>query len=220
MVRTWMSRRWTIFQRLLALSLSLSSTFVISFYIYRAPTELLFPTELSPSAVHTITDGLLVVNPAGPHPIFQLIRDAEEAWAAKHTSASTTLREAVAEYKRRYHRPPPLGFDKWCVRPRVVNGIHLPARKVGLCRPARRPPPRRIQRNIRGHGTLLGNRPARARKYPVHARKQTWARHHSQNEDIGRDRAVDYPRGRRAPPGGSQQSPRAHRRRRARVAAL
>ncbi|KAF8137158.1 glycosyl transferase family 90-domain-containing protein [Boletus edulis] len=63
---------------------------------------------------HTLTpDGRLVVNPDGPHPIFQLIRDAEAAWEAKCARASKTLDEAVAEYRRRYRRAPPLGFDKW-----------------------------------------------------------------------------------------------------------
>jgi hypothetical protein len=71
-----------------------------------------------PLGKHTLTpDGLLVVNPRGPHPIFQLIRDAEVAWEAKRARASTTLDAAVAEYRRRYRRAPPLGFDKWCVVP-------------------------------------------------------------------------------------------------------
>ncbi|KAG9311046.1 hypothetical protein JVU11DRAFT_8944 [Chiua virens] len=58
-------------------------------------------------------EGLLIVDPDAPHPIFQLIRDAEAAWDAKCARASKTLDEAVAEYKRRYRRAPPLGFDKW-----------------------------------------------------------------------------------------------------------
>lgn len=58
-------------------------------------------------------DGLLEVNPNGPHPIFKLIRDAEVAWKNKHRRASKTLKEAVAEYKRRYGRDPPRGFDHW-----------------------------------------------------------------------------------------------------------
>lgn len=63
---------------------------------------------------HTYTnDGLLVVNPNGPHPIFELMRDAEAAWDAKLARASKTLEEAVTEYRRRYRRAPPLGFDKW-----------------------------------------------------------------------------------------------------------
>ncbi|KAI6142649.1 glycosyltransferase family 90 protein [Pisolithus tinctorius] len=63
---------------------------------------------------HTYTpDGLLIVNPNGPHPIFELIRNAENEWNAKLQRASKTLEEAVVEYERRYKRPPPLGFDKW-----------------------------------------------------------------------------------------------------------
>ncbi|KAJ7178854.1 glycosyl transferase family 90-domain-containing protein [Mycena crocata] len=58
-------------------------------------------------------DGLLEVNPLGAHPIFELVERAESAWAAKLAAASTTLRQAVAEYTRRYARPPPRGFDLW-----------------------------------------------------------------------------------------------------------
>ncbi|KIK25676.1 glycosyltransferase family 90 protein [Pisolithus microcarpus 441] len=63
---------------------------------------------------HTYTpDGLLTVNPNGPHPIFELMGNAEKEWKAKLQRASKTLDEAVVEYERRYKRPPPLGFDKW-----------------------------------------------------------------------------------------------------------
>ncbi|KAI6038342.1 glycosyl transferase family 90-domain-containing protein [Pisolithus marmoratus] len=63
---------------------------------------------------HTYTsDGLLTVNPNGPHPIFELMQNAEAEWDRKLARASTTLAEAVAEYRRRYSRAPPLGFDKW-----------------------------------------------------------------------------------------------------------
>lgn len=58
-------------------------------------------------------DGLLEVDPNGPHPIFELMKRAEEAWEAKLKAASTTLEEAVVEYTRRYHREPPSGFDDW-----------------------------------------------------------------------------------------------------------
>ncbi|KAK2462820.1 hypothetical protein APHAL10511_005211 [Amanita phalloides] len=65
-------------------------------------------------AKHTYRpDGLLEVNPEGPHPIFKLIKDAEMAWEDKHRKASKTLEEAVKEYKRRYRRDPPRGFDHW-----------------------------------------------------------------------------------------------------------
>jgi hypothetical protein len=59
-------------------------------------------------------DGLLVVNPDGEHPIYELIRNAEAKWADKHRRASKTLEQAVKEYERRYNRQPPIGFDAWC----------------------------------------------------------------------------------------------------------
>ncbi|KAG6337196.1 hypothetical protein ID866_1910 [Astraeus odoratus] len=75
---------------------------------------------------HSYTpDGLLVVNPHGPHPIFELMRKAEEDWNKKLSRASTTLDEAVTEYRRRYKRRPPLGFDKWWDYV-VKHGIQLP----------------------------------------------------------------------------------------------
>ena len=60
-------------------------------------------------------NGLLVVNPNGPHPIFELTEQAEKVWMKKLDRASQSLDEAVAEYKRRYHRYPPLHFEKWYV---------------------------------------------------------------------------------------------------------
>jgi hypothetical protein len=60
-------------------------------------------------------DGLLEVNPNGPHPIYELIREAERKWEQKLQSASKTLVDAVHEYRRRYNRNPPKGFDIWYV---------------------------------------------------------------------------------------------------------
>lgn len=52
--------------------------------------------------------------PDQPHAIHYLIRDAQRAWQAKLDSQSTTLAEAVAEYRRRYNgQNPPRGFDVW-----------------------------------------------------------------------------------------------------------
>ncbi|KAJ7267462.1 glycosyl transferase family 90-domain-containing protein [Mycena rebaudengoi] len=85
--------------------------------------ELLRPALLAPKhppatpirlAEHKFLDnGLLEVDPNGAHPIFELIRRAEAAWAAKLNRASTSLRQAVAEYRKRYRRDPPKGFDEW-----------------------------------------------------------------------------------------------------------
>ncbi|KAF9078042.1 hypothetical protein BDP27DRAFT_1310663 [Rhodocollybia butyracea] len=59
------------------------------------------------------SNGLLAVNPKGQHPIYDLIEKSEAAWQAKLQKASRSLPEAVVEYKRRYGRAPPKGFDKW-----------------------------------------------------------------------------------------------------------
>lgn len=61
-------------------------------------------------------DGLLLVNPEGRHPIYDLVERAESAWNAKLHRASTTYKQLVSEYRRRYRRAPPPGFDKWYVR--------------------------------------------------------------------------------------------------------
>ncbi|KAG8870069.1 Glycosyltransferase Family 90 domain containing protein [Tulasnella sp. 331] len=58
-------------------------------------------------------NGLLEINPLGPHPIFELLESAEKKWQEKLSRSSRTLRDAVTEYQRRYHRMPPKGFDKW-----------------------------------------------------------------------------------------------------------
>jgi hypothetical protein len=49
----------------------------------------------------------------GEHPIPQLMAEAEEKYKKKLGSQSNTLKAAVTEYKRRYRRPPPKGFDAW-----------------------------------------------------------------------------------------------------------
>ncbi|KAF9032264.1 hypothetical protein BDZ89DRAFT_1131403 [Hymenopellis radicata] len=77
-------------------------------------------------AEHTYADGLLVVNPHGRHPIFDLIARAELEWKEKQKRASRTLDEAVREYRRRYRRYPPKGFDKWYVE----NRVFLPLTKA------------------------------------------------------------------------------------------
>ena len=58
-------------------------------------------------------DGLLEVNMGGSHPIYELMARAEKRWYGKLSKASKTLEEAVAEYRRRYERPPPKGFELW-----------------------------------------------------------------------------------------------------------
>ena len=49
------------------------------------------------------------------HPILHLIQQAKEEWKAKVAKQSKSLQAAVGEYRRRYSRNPPKGFDDWFV---------------------------------------------------------------------------------------------------------
>ncbi|KZT35728.1 hypothetical protein SISSUDRAFT_1050919 [Sistotremastrum suecicum HHB10207 ss-3] len=60
-----------------------------------------------------LPNGLVELNPNAPHPILDLISHSEKLWTQKNARQSQTLQQAVAEYKRRYGRKPPRGFDKW-----------------------------------------------------------------------------------------------------------
>ncbi|KAJ9115819.1 hypothetical protein QFC22_004960 [Naganishia vaughanmartiniae] len=84
--------------------------------------EKLFPDTEAPSIdleqpgieEHTYMDnGLVAVNPRGRHPIYDLLKRSQKAWKDKSARQSTTLRQAVKEYRRRYQRSPPKGFDLW-----------------------------------------------------------------------------------------------------------
>jgi len=47
------------------------------------------------------------------HPIPRLMEEAEDVFREKLSRQSKTLKEAVKEYRRRYKRSPPKGFDDW-----------------------------------------------------------------------------------------------------------
>ena len=47
------------------------------------------------------------------HPIPRMMAEAEENFKQLLSRQSTTFKKAVAEYKRRYGRDPPKGFDQW-----------------------------------------------------------------------------------------------------------
>jgi hypothetical protein len=77
---------------------------------------------VGPPASHLFReDGIVEVNPDGLHPIFELISRAEARWQGKLDRASKTLGEAVREYRRRYRREPPKGFDAWCVSSQTLS---------------------------------------------------------------------------------------------------
>lgn len=80
----------------------------------QAPRKHALPEDVKEHSSHNYrTDGLVVVNPDGAHPIFELMSRAEDSWKTKLKKASKSLDDAVAEYRRRYHRAPPRGFDDW-----------------------------------------------------------------------------------------------------------
>ena len=47
------------------------------------------------------------------HPISKLMADAEDKYRTLLSKQSKTLADAVTEYKKRYKRDPPKGFDEW-----------------------------------------------------------------------------------------------------------
>ena len=61
-------------------------------------------------ALPSFTQSQTVLN---KHPIPQLMAEAEANFKQLLSRQSTTLKKAVAEYKRRYGRNPPKGFDQW-----------------------------------------------------------------------------------------------------------
>ncbi|GMK57357.1 hypothetical protein CspeluHIS016_0401910 [Cutaneotrichosporon spelunceum] len=91
--------------------------------------------RMARSKGHTFSDTghlLLSDDPNAPHPIPTLITLGEERWASLLAARSRTLAEAVDEYRRRYGRAPPRGFDKWwgfaqahnVLLPDEYDGIH------------------------------------------------------------------------------------------------
>ncbi|KAK8865940.1 hypothetical protein IAR55_001089 [Kwoniella newhampshirensis] len=82
--------------------------------------------NMESSPQHTyLSNGLLIPNPSAPHPIYSLISQAKEAWSKKKARSSKTLAEAVDEYRRRYERKPPKGFDRFW-KYAEENGVELP----------------------------------------------------------------------------------------------
>jgi hypothetical protein len=84
-------------------------------YVYVGALVLVFAQAgLYAARVNTRAAGA-VATPAtaAAHPIAQLMADAEARFRATLAGQSTTLRDAVREYQRRYGRNPPKGFDAW-----------------------------------------------------------------------------------------------------------
>ncbi|WWD22473.1 hypothetical protein CI109_106966 [Kwoniella shandongensis] len=57
------------------------------------------------------------------HPIPKLMAEAQDEFSEKLRRQSKTLAEAVAEYKKRYNKNPPKGFDEWFAFAKKHNSI-------------------------------------------------------------------------------------------------
>lgn len=80
---------------------------ILSVVFWKAGTYLARPRVAASTTASTSAP------PLTEHPIPQLMTAAEDAYRAKLARQSTSLGEAVAEYRRRYGRDPPKGFDRW-----------------------------------------------------------------------------------------------------------
>jgi hypothetical protein len=77
--------------------------------------------EIGETPVYHPTNGYMILpdhetlaqKPLARHPIVELRDRAKREWDAKLARQSKTLEDAVNEYRRRYKRRPPIGFDKW-----------------------------------------------------------------------------------------------------------
>jgi hypothetical protein len=71
------------------------------------------PTDPSTTEQHQLSKPTRLTGNVAEHPIPQLMHDAECRFRALLSRQSRSLRAAVKEYKRRYGRNPPRGFDEW-----------------------------------------------------------------------------------------------------------
>lgn len=83
----------------------------------RYPTPLISPNTTTDGLTFHPNGNLLLQFPSShslqTHPILTLINRGRIEWESKVARQSKSLREAVLEYKRRYSKNPPAGFDQW-----------------------------------------------------------------------------------------------------------
>lgn len=76
---------------------------------------------IQPSLDSLAEEDMLGISSGKQHPIEMLGAEANTRFSEMLRKQSKTLREAVAEYKHRYNRPPPPGFDIWWDRAIELN---------------------------------------------------------------------------------------------------
>ena len=87
-------------------------------------TENDFPKDLTTSSQLSGSSSTRLAGNVVEHPIPRLMMNAERQFRALLSRQSRSLRGAVAEYKRRYGRSPPKGFDAWW-RFTQENGVKI-----------------------------------------------------------------------------------------------
>jgi len=92
---------------------------------YTDEDGLLYFPPAAPSHVDDGVEAAYAKMPKQRHPILYLIEKAETDWADLLAKQSTSLDEAVKEYRRRYKRAPPKGFEKWWAFVQE-NNVQLP----------------------------------------------------------------------------------------------
>lgn len=86
----------------------------------RTPLGFFLPGRKRTSSVRIDSHGMATLRtPTGKirkkleHPIYELMERAEEKWHGLLANQSSTLEQAVQQYRKRYTLDPPAGFDKW-----------------------------------------------------------------------------------------------------------
>lgn len=88
------------------------------------PESILKPPKKAPPETEVDIPKAEPYHLGSAHPIWQLMKDAEQDFNKMVKKQSASLQDAVTEYKRRYGIPPPPKFDKWYEFAKV-RGVQL-----------------------------------------------------------------------------------------------
>lgn len=84
-------------------------TFLLFYHRHNIPSLKPYPVKNGPVGVF----GFLGPTKGQKHPIEILVDDARRKYTHMVESQSKSLEEAIANYRKRYRREPPPGFDDW-----------------------------------------------------------------------------------------------------------
>lgn len=94
-------------------SILLLAFFQAGLYAARSSLPDNFPASSTSKNAVSVYNNSAVLGELEEHPIVLLMDDAERQFRNKLKRQSRSLKAAVSEYKRRYGRAPPKGFDAW-----------------------------------------------------------------------------------------------------------